>query len=174
MVWVMMSYQGLSELHFVSRGQTVTAEYYVEEVLKKAATSVMQRMRQKGSPTTVKLLPRMTEAILQQDGAPAHNAARTQEWCRDNPPAFWEKGVWLGPCLSRIENLWAIVQGELDKLELATSEKALVSSLQKAWGNISAETRDNLVCGMRERMREYIRLGEHVSVNKPRTDHDLL
>ena len=161
MVWAMMSYQGLSELHFVPRGQTVTAEYYVEEVLKKAATSTMQRKKQKGSPTTVKLLPRMSDAIFQQDGAPAHNAARTQKWCRDNLPSFWEKGVWPGnsPDLSPIENLWAIVQGELDKLEPATSETTLVSNLQKAWCKISAETLDNLVCGMPERMRECVRLG---------------
>ena len=59
----------------------------------------------------------MSEAIFQQDSAPAHNAAKTQQWCRDNLLGFWEKGVWLGnsPDWSPIENLWAIVQGELDK-----------------------------------------------------------
>ena len=135
MVWAMMSYQGLSELHFVPRGQTVTADYYVEEVLKKTATSTMQQKEQKGPPTVVKLLPRMSEAIFQQDGAPAHNAAKTQVWCRSNLPEFWEKGVWPGnsPDLSPIENICSIVQGELDKMEPATSEKALVRSLQKAW-----------------------------------------
>jgi len=37
--------------------------------------------------------------------------------------------VWPGnsPELSPIENIWAIVQGELDKMEPATSEQTLVS-----------------------------------------------
>ena len=114
----------------------------------------MQRRQQNGPPTTVKLLPMMSEAVFQQDGAPAHNAAKTQEWCRANLPGFWEKGVWPGnsPELSPIENLWAIVQGELDKMEPATSEQTLVSNLQKAWRRISAETLDNLMCGMPECM----------------------
>ena len=32
--------------------------------------------------------------IFQQDGAPAHNSNRTQQWCEDNLPFFWEKEVW--------------------------------------------------------------------------------
>ena len=64
----------------------------------------------------------------------------------------------LNFALSPIENLWAIVQGELDKKEPPTSEKALVSNLQNAWRQNSAETLDNLVCGMPEPMIESIRL----------------
>ena len=175
MVWAMMSHQGLSELHFVPRGQTVTAQYYVEEILKKSAASAMkrkrktgpptqvelQRKRKTGPPTQVELLPKMSEAIFQQDGAPAHHATSTQQWCRDNLPGFWEKGVWPGnsPDLSPIENVWAIVQNELDMMEPATTEKALIRNLQRAWLSISAETLDNLMCGMPDRMRECVRLG---------------
>ena len=70
------------------------------------------------------------------------------------------RSVWPGnsPYWSTIENIWAIVQGELDKREPPTSKKALVSNLQNAWRQISAETLDNLVCGMPERRRECIRL----------------
>ena len=90
----------------------------------------------------------MSEAIFQQGGAPAHSAARTLEWCRDNLPGFGGNGVGLGnsPELSPMENLWAIMPGELNKTNLATSEKALVGSLQMAWNKISAETMDNLMC----------------------------
>ena len=175
MVWAMMSHQGLSELHFVPRGQTVTAQYYVEEILKKSAASAMKRKRKTGPPTQVELqrkrktgpltqvelLPKMSEAIFQQDGAPAHHATSTRQWCRDNLPGFWEKGVWPGnsPDLSPIENVWAIVQNELDMMEPATTEKALIRNLQRAWLSISAETLDNLMCGMPDRMRECVRLG---------------
>ena len=39
----MMSHLGLSYLLAVPRDQTVTAEYYVEEVLNKTAASAMKR-----------------------------------------------------------------------------------------------------------------------------------
>lgn len=83
----------------------------------------MQRRKENGPPTSVKLLPEMFRAIFQQDGAPAHHARKTQDWCRGNFPGFWEKGTWPGnsPDLSPIENLWAIVKEELNKIEPATS-----------------------------------------------------
>ena len=31
----------------------------------------------------------MSEIIFMQDGAPAHTAKLTQEWCEQNLPAFW-------------------------------------------------------------------------------------
>lgn len=160
LVWGMMSYRGLSDLHIIPRGQTVTADYYVEEVMKKTAASAMQRREENGPPTEVKLLPKMSRAIFQQDGAPAHHARKTQDWCRDNFPGFWEKGTWPGnsPDLSPIENLWAIVKEELNKMKPATSEKTLIQNVQVAWRRIKAETLDNLMCGMPERMRECIRL----------------
>ena len=36
MVWGMMSYCALSDLHIIPQGQTVTGKYYVEEILEKA------------------------------------------------------------------------------------------------------------------------------------------
>ena len=51
MAWAMMSHRVLSDLHIFPRGQTVTAEYYVEDVLRKTATLAMNRKRQKGPPT---------------------------------------------------------------------------------------------------------------------------
>ena len=32
--------------------------------------------------------------IYQQDGAPAHTSIKTQDWCRENLPFFFEKEVW--------------------------------------------------------------------------------
>lgn len=161
MVWGMMSFRGLSDLHIIPRGQTVTADYYVEKVLKESATSAMRRRKENGAPTKIGLLPDMSQAIFQQDGAPAHNATKTQQWCQDNFPGFWAKGVWPGnsPDLSPIENLWAIVKDKVDKATPATSEATLIRNVQSAWCSISAETLDNLVCGMPERMRACVREG---------------
>ena len=62
--------------------------YYVEEVHKKTATSAMQRKKQTEPLTALKLLPRMSKAIFQQDGTLPHNAISTQDWYRDNLPGF--------------------------------------------------------------------------------------
>jgi len=32
--------------------------------------------------------------VWQQDGAPAHTSNKTQQWCQDNLPLFWEKELW--------------------------------------------------------------------------------
>lgn len=159
MVWGMMSYRGLSDLHIIPRGQTVTANYYVEEILSKTATSAMTRKENKGPPTEAKLLPNMSRAIFQQDGAPAHRARKAQEWCRSHFPAFWEKDEWPGnsPDLSPIENLWAIVQEEINKMAPATSEGTLARNVRAAWSKISSETLDNLMSGMPDRMLACIR-----------------
>ena len=38
------------------------------------------------------MLPNMSNFIFQQDGAPAHSANKTQDWCKVNLKGFWEKG----------------------------------------------------------------------------------
>ena len=51
------------------------------------------------------------------------------------------------------------MKDELRKMEPATCEDRLARNLRMVWLSISAETLDNLVCGMPERMRECIRQG---------------
>ena len=103
----MMSYRGLSDLQTVPRWRTVTAGYHVDELLQKTSTSAMQRRRGKGRSTDVKLLPDMSTAIFQQDGARVHHARKTQNRFRTNLLRFWEKGMWPGnsPDLSPTQNL---------------------------------------------------------------------
>ena len=94
----------------------------------------MRRRTENGPPTAVKLLPDMSQAIFQQDGAPIQTAAKTQRWCQDNFPAFWVKGVRPGnsPDLSPIKNLWAIIQYNVDKMDPATSEATLIENVRSA------------------------------------------
>ena len=76
------------------RGQTVTANYYRDNILETALRSALRRTRENGPPITVKLHPDMSKVIFQQDGAPAHTAVTSHKWCEENLPDFWRKEVW--------------------------------------------------------------------------------
>ena len=96
----------------------------------------------------------MSDTIFMQDGAPAHTAKLTQNWCQQNLPRFWAKHEWLGnsPDLNPIEHLWSILKDNLEKFEQATTVKSLEKNLEKAWASISDDILDNLVCSMPQRM----------------------
>ena len=101
----------------------------------------------------------MSRAIFKEDGAPAHRAM-AQDWWRGNFLDFRENGTWPGksPDLSPIENLWAIVKEEGNKMGATTSEKIVIQNVQVAWRRIKAVTLGNLMSGLLERMRECVRL----------------
>ena len=44
-VWGMMSYRTLSNLHFIPRAQSITSEYYVEEILMKSLKATIRQKR---------------------------------------------------------------------------------------------------------------------------------
>ena len=87
-----------------------------------------------------------SRAIFMQDGAPPHTAQKTQQWCRQHLSDFWERGVWPGnsPDLNPIENLWAIVQQEVDKRTPTTSAGELAEQLKKMLGWIKPDVLENL------------------------------
>ena len=78
-VWGMMSYNDISDLHIIPKGQSINASYYIEEILSKTMLSALQRDREIDGVSERKLLPDMSSAIFQQDGAPAHTAKKTQD-----------------------------------------------------------------------------------------------
>ena len=158
-VWGLISYTALSDLHIIPQGRTVTAEYYIEEILNRSLMFSIKRKRKTGSVLTRKLLPNMSGYIFQQDGAPAHHATRTQDWCKEHLKAFWEKGIWPGnsPDLNPIDNLWAIVQSSVDGMEEATNQKVLEKQLKLAWSQITPDILDNLVSSMPERVKACVK-----------------
>ena len=74
----------------------------------------------------------MSDAIFQQDGAPAHNAKITQDWLGGRINKFWVKGTWPAnsPDLSPIENLWSILKNNLDSMGGLKDLKMLESQLK--------------------------------------------
>ena len=160
MIWGMMSFQALSDLHFIPPKQTVSTTYYVEEILQKTCVNALNRKPMKGDVLTRKMLPNMSNFIIQQDGAPAHSARRCQDWCRANLKGFWEKGEWSAnsPDLSPIENLWGMLQDQLDRKRPATGLYELKNNLKNAWSEINPNILRNLEEGMPSRIEKCIRL----------------
>ncbi|KAI6661477.1 hypothetical protein LOD99_13350 [Oopsacas minuta] len=155
LVWGMMSYRAVSELHIIPKGQTVNADYYVREILNKSLMSTMQRQPEEASILRRKMLPDMSRAIFQQDGAPAHTAKKTQEWCDNNLVEFWTKETWPGnsPDLNPIENLWSIVKHDIQMMPTPTNVLMLENHVKLAWSRISPEILENLVSGMCNRVK---------------------
>ena len=115
--WGMMSSCAVSELHVVSPKTTVNGVYYRENILSKEGLDALTRTATGGSVLERKMVESEDQAIFMQDGAPLHTARATQQWCQENFPGFWEKGIWPGnsPDLNPIENLWSIMQQKLDE-----------------------------------------------------------
>ena len=156
----MLSHRALSELHLIPVGQTVTADYYINEILGKAMMSAMNRKRESGTVLERKMLKEMSGVIFQQDGAPAHNAKVTQNWLRRSINSFWEKGTWPAnsPDLSPIENLWAILKDDLDSMGESKDIKLLETRLKTAWSNIPPDILGKLIDGMPNRIKRCIEL----------------
>ena len=135
----LMSFRALSELHVLPEKQMVTGAYYVDEILEKSLLPTLKRTQEMGSTLQCKLLPDMSTAIFQQDGAPAHTSKVAIKWLENHLNSFWGKGVWPGnsPDLSPIENLSAIVQGELKKLPDVTNRETLIKIVGKRLGPTS-------------------------------------
>ena len=113
----------------------------MEEILSNTCAFAMKRKRKTGSILKVQMLKNMSKYIIMQDGAPAHTASKTQQWCGDHLKGFWEKTEWPGnpPDLNPIENLWSISKGKVDELEPVTKINELKKRVESAWGEINPQ-----------------------------------
>lgn len=154
-VWGMISFQAVSELHLIPKGQMVNGAYYRDSILAKTCLDAIKRKRKRGSILERSMLPNMSELFFMQDGAPAHTANSTQEWCSKKFPNFWRKAEWPGnsPDLNPIENVWAYMKEKISEMGDANTLKGLEKNLIEAWRSIPPDFLANLICSMPNRVK---------------------
>ena len=104
MVWAGVSFLGKTELIFVENGIQTNANNYVTDILQAVVL-----------PWTKQTYPNQNW-IFQQDSAPAHRARTTQEFCKNNFPAFWSPQQWLpySPDLNPLDYaIWGILEAKV-------------------------------------------------------------
>ena len=100
-----MGVHGLSKLHIVPAGETINANNYVTNILRKELKPALKRQKNSGWIDERKLVQCPGHETFFQNGATPHTALVTQEWCTDNSPNFISKDEWPGnsPDLNCIE-----------------------------------------------------------------------
>ena len=137
MVWGSMTGRGLTSLHFILQGQTVTVEYYITKTLEKEVKPLFRRRSTTEEPVKRKLFTNKSSATSVQDGAPAHTA--TQPWCMKNLPNFIQKSEWIAnsPDLNPTETLWSFIDDATYRDPIPKTMGRLKSRLRQARRNIT-------------------------------------
>ncbi len=80
--------------------------------------------------------------VFQQDGAPAHNSKRTQDWLKENLPEVWEKEIWppSSPDCNPLDYyVWGVCELDVNKAPHNTVE-SLVAKIKEVMGNLDRDT----------------------------------
>ena len=153
-----MTGRGLTGIHFLPQGQTLTADYYINNILEKEVKPVLHRKNVNEATDKRKLFSSNRHMTLVQDGAPAHAAKATQAWCKKNLPNFIEKTCWPpnSPDINPVENLWSIMDEVVYKDPTPKTMKDLKRRLKQAWKKIPLSTLHDLSHSMPQRLRNVI------------------
>ena len=99
--------------------------------------------------------------VFQQDGAPAHTSASTQQFLVNQMTQFWDKMMWppSSPDLNPLDfSIWARLETEACRTS-RVSVDALRAAVTKSWGNLSPEYIRNVCCSFRNRLQQCIDAG---------------
>ena len=77
-----MTGRGLTGIHFLSQGQTLTADYCINNKLEKEVEPVLHRKNVNEATDKQELFSSNRHMTFVQDGAPALAAKATQLWCK--------------------------------------------------------------------------------------------
>ena len=157
-IWGGMTGRGLTGIHFLPQGQTLTADYYINNILEKELKPVLHRKNVNEATDKWKLFSSNRHMTFVQDGTPAHAAKATQAWCKKNLPNFIEKTCWPpnSPDINPVENLWSIMDEVVYKDPTPKTMKDLKRRLKQAWKKIPLSTLHDLSHSMPQRLRNVI------------------
>lgn len=154
-VYAGISFHGITPLFFVEGtsgavdiGTSVTASSYtalLENCLLPAFHSIMDSKER--------------HPVFQQDGAPAHTASLTTTYLSNQDIIVLSPWPAYSPDLSPIENGWAILQNEMNKLRI-TSFEDFKLKLQSTWLNcMRVEVCEELINSMPRRLEAVVNMG---------------
>ncbi|EFO97645.1 hypothetical protein CRE_15908 [Caenorhabditis remanei] len=146
MVFGAVCADGKSPLLFVDQGVKINKEVYISQILEKT------------------LLPwdqthfNGRHWVFQQDGAPAHTAKLSQQWCETHLPAFIPKDEWppSSPDLNPLDySIWGVLQNKVNAKPHSSIE-ALKKTLLKEWDALSPDYRRATIDAYPRRLRAVI------------------
>ena len=119
---------------------------------------LFSRRSTKEEPVKRKLFTNKSSDTFIQDGAPAHRAKATRQWCKKNLPNFIKKDEWPAnsPDLNPIENLWSIIDETAYRDPIPKSMGGLKSRLRQAWRNIPLASLRELARSMPQLLKNVI------------------
>ena len=129
-----MTGRSLTGIHFLPQGQTLTDNYYIDNILEKEVKPVLHGKTVNEATNRRKLFSSNCQMMFVQDGLLAHAAKATQAWCKRNLPIFTEKTCWPpnSPDINPVENLWSIMDEVVYKDPTLKTMKDLKKRLKQA------------------------------------------
>ena len=100
-----------------------------------------------------------THYIFTHDGAAAHTANKTQQWCKDHFCSFSDKELWppSSPDINRMDfGIWSILDSEVSSVWRG-SVPALRAALDAAWSHLDPEVVRRASASVTSRLRAVIR-----------------
>ena len=98
-----MTGRGLTGIHFLPQGQTLTADYYINNILEKEVKPVLHRKNVNEATDKRKLFSSNRHMTFVQDGSSADAAKVAQSWCKKKTPAKFYRENMLAPKFPRYQ-----------------------------------------------------------------------
>ena len=125
------------------------------KILEREVKPLFSRRSTTEEPVKRKLFTNNSNASLVQDGAPAHTAKATQQWCKRNLPNIIQKDEW--PANSPdLKNLWSIIDEAAYRDPIPKTKGELESRLRHAWQNIPLASLREPARSMPQRLKNVI------------------